>query len=713
MSANRTALPERLKSTWQLLLRLVLDAGLSQWTDETLSTAPRNEVRLRLLASSFLILFLELALIRWVPANVRLMGYFMNFILLAVFLGIGVGTLSGRRAKLWLPPFPLLLFILALVVATSRVELRLVTLDVLYYGGETAVQPERVYLLPVIFILTALTFTPLARTVGRLLTALPPLQAYLFDILGSLAGIAVFFVMSLLSLSPVVWFAIAALAFLVVVRPKEWLLSAPFLLGAVYVVFAAGVGSQWSPYYRMTIARNDKGGYVINVNNSQHQATTHYTDKESFYFRVHDLFPAGSFKNVLVIGAGTGSDVMIALVNGAEHVDAVEIDPLIYKLGLTLHPDHPYDDPRVTVYIEDGRTFLRNAKDQYDLIVYALPDSLTLTSAYSSLRLESFLLTENSIAEASRLLSPDGLVVLYNYYREQWLVAKLAAMVESGAGMTPYVTTYGDTGRAAVIMAGPRLGQIPEKIAHAYREDNLELIPDQGLILPVIGQGFMAGDGGAVLATDDWPFVYMPSRTIPGLYLAGLAMIITIAIILLGLVAPRGALKRFDWHFFFLGAAFMLLETRSLVTFALLFGSTWMVNSLVFFAILSSVLLAILFNTRYKVRRVGPLYVALFGMLALNLIIPQQTLLGVQPAWLKYSLASLLTFLPIFIANVVFSRSFRDTEQADISFGSNLLGSMVGGVCEYMALVSGYQSLLIAVVIFYGLAYWLWRRNPK
>ena len=157
----------------------------------------------------------------------------------------------------------------------------------------------------------------------------------------------------------------------------------------------------------------------------------------------------------------------------------------------------------------------------------------------------------------------------------------------------------------------------------------------------------------------------------------------------------------------------MLLETRSLVTFSLLFGSTWMVNSLVFFAILSSVLLAILFNSRFKIRVVWPLYALLFSMLVLNYFLPQPILLGIADPLLRYTLASLLTFAPIFLANIVFSHSFRDTETADMAFGANLLGAMVGGVCEYVALASGYQSLLLLVILFYVVAYFFGRRLHK
>jgi len=699
-----------LRSVFKLLSQIILDSGRPYWTEERLRETPVGQLRYKLFLTSFLILFFELACIRWIPATVRLMGYFMNFVLLAAFLGIGVGILSGRHRRLWLPSFPLMFFLLVTTVATGRVELKLTSLDVLYFGGESAVQPERVYLLPIIFVLVALSFAPLARSLGNLLTARPPLEAYAIDIGGSLAGIAAFFVMSLYGMPPLVWFGLAAAAYLLLSQIKELPLAIPLMIGSLFAIYQVSIGSIWSPYYRISILPSDQGGYVINVNNTQHQATLPYQKKETFYFRVYDLFPEVTFERVLVLGAGTGSDVMIALANGAEKVDAVEIDPLIKQLGFSLNPDRPYDDQRVKVFVEDGRTFLRNTMDQYDLIVYALPDSLTLTSAYSSLRLESFLLTADSLSEARRHLSPDGLVVLYNYYRQPWLIYKLAGMVESAFGAAPFVTTYGDTGKAAVLIAGPGLNKLPKAVNHDYREDGLTLLSGRGYFLPVVGQGYMGSDPALPHATDDWPFVYLPERTIPKIYLAALGMVLLVGLLMLRIVAPRSTLRRFDWHFFFLGAAFMLLETRSLVTFSLLFGSTWMVNSLVFFAILSSVLLAILFNARFKFRRTWPLYLLLFGVLCLNYFLPLKTLLNINSPGLRYTLASLITFLPIFLANIIFSRSFRDTEMADIAFGSNLLGAMVGGVCEYIALASGYQFLLLVVIFFYVVAYYFWRK---
>ena len=133
----------------------------------------------------------------------------------------------------------------------------------LYYGaGEVAAANEHYFVLPLIFILVALTFVPLARPLGRLLNALPPLQAYAIDIAGSLAGIAVFFVMSYLALPPLVWFALLALALLPLLRPREIWLALPCLLATLFVVYQLGIGSFWSPYYRIQVYPNQLGGYV-------------------------------------------------------------------------------------------------------------------------------------------------------------------------------------------------------------------------------------------------------------------------------------------------------------------------------------------------------------------------------------------------------------------------------------------------------------------
>src|SRR2546421_603908 len=173
---------------------------------------------------------------------------------------------------------------------------------------------------------------------------------------------------------------------------------------------------------------------------------------------------------------------------------------------------------------------------------------------------------------------------------------------------------------------------------------------------------------------------------------------------------PRRVLRRFNGNMFFLGVAFMLLEVKSLTTFSLLFGSTWLVNSLVFFAILSSVLLAVLVNSRLKIRRITPFYLLLFGVLILNVLLPPEALLLGNPL-VRYLLASVLAFTPVFLANIIFANSFRDSETADVAFASNLLGIMVGGGLEYFSMLIGYRMLLLFVIVFYACALLLRNRR--
>ena len=209
-----------------------------------------------------------------------------------------------------------------------------------------------------------------------------------------------------------------------------------------------------------------------------------------------------------------------------------------------------------------------------------------------------------------------------------------------------------------------------------------------------------------VPATDDWPFLYVLEPHVAPYYVASLAVILLFAFGLVAVTArvTSTPLGKFSPHFFVLGMAFLLLETRSLATFALLFGSTWMVNALVFFAILVSVLVAILVTARYRIRRPRLIYAALFATLLVAYLLPPDSLL-LEPAWLRYLVASVLAFAPIFLANLVFTYSFRDTRTADMSFASNLLGAMVGGAIEYVSLVTGYRSLLLIACGLYGLAF--------
>src|SRR6478672_4529611 len=636
--------------------------------------------RTRIFLVSFTLLFFELLCIRWIPAYVRYLSYFTNFILLASFLGMGLGILAARRTNFRFPPFPLLVLALVVVVALNRFELNISSTDVLYFGsGTTGVQrAESFVLLPLIFVFVAAAFIPLARSLGLLFTKTEPLTAYTFDILGSLAGTAAFFLIGFFSLPPVVWFGALGLLILSLGQKSRVGVTALLVIAAAAIALFLQRNTYWSPYYKITLTPAQPSGYELDVNSIGHQSMIPWQSKEPFYRRVYELFPDAKFQHALILGAGTGSDTATALAHDVKEITAVEIDPVIQKLGAELHPDRPYSDPRVKLVNNDGRVFLRNTTEKYDLIIFALPDSLTLTSSIANLRLESFLFTQDSLNAAKAALAPDGVLVLYNYYREPWLIQKLAGMVSRTFGRDSFVSTYGGQGRGAVIVNGARLASVNPT---PYREK----ATTDSTRLRVTGEG-MIGTSGIPPATDDWPFVYLPRPSFAALYLRGLVVVVAVSLAGIWLIAPRAALRRFDWHMFFLGAAFALLEVKALITFALLFGSTWLVNSLVFFAILASVLIAVRVNVRFRVRRIWIFYLFLFGMLALNLVVRPETLLFAN-VFVRYAIASALVFAPVFLANVIFSNSFRDTETADIAFASNLLGIMTGGMLEYFSML--------------------------
>src|SRR5919109_1967250 len=133
----------------------------------------------RAFLASFLVLFLEVALIRWMPAYVRLLAYFSNFILLASFLGIGVGCLlagSRRRLFVW---FPVLHGIVVFAVYYFRLEIAVPTAGSIYFSSGTSekvVLVESTMLLPLLFVIVAALFATMAQRMGREMAVLPALR---------------------------------------------------------------------------------------------------------------------------------------------------------------------------------------------------------------------------------------------------------------------------------------------------------------------------------------------------------------------------------------------------------------------------------------------------------------------------------------------------------------------------------------------------------
>ncbi|MFB4290595.1 spermidine synthase [Nonomuraea sp. ATR24] len=645
-------------------------------------------VRPRLILASAFMLFLELALIRWTGSNIVHLSYFTNFVLLGSFLGIGLGFLRVGRSRRQPYYSPLVLFGLVLVVLTFPVTVDRQTEGVLYWTSLGTTGPPAWAILPVIFCAAAVILMGPAELVGRCFPELPRLEAYRYDLIGSLTGIAAFTALSFLSAPPVFWGLIAAVCYAILLVPRPRLPYAALVvvpsLAVVGLLLAETLtaGAVWSPYYKVTTRAMQVLGVPatdIAVNGIPHQLASPAVARlqwEGQYGLPYQRAAAAP-DDVLIVGAGSGTDVAIALLKGAKHVDAVEIDPKLRELGGSVHPDRPYSDPRVTTHVTDGRAFLEHTSKKYDLILFALPDSLTLVSGASSLRLESYLFTVEAMRAAREHLKPGGAFSMYNFYRETWLVDRLASTVQSAFGHKPCVDVVSIRGQQAVITAGDT---------------------------PAAQRCGVEWPGAAATspppADDDRPFLYLKDRTIPPIYIITLCLILIVSLLAVRLVAGPYRRMRPYADLFLLGVAFLLLETKSVTGFALLFGTTWVVNAIVFAGVLVAVLAAVEVTRRFRTPPLPVMYAVLLGGLVLAWLVPNQWLLSL-PLPLRALVAVTVAFLPIFAANVVFAKRFADSADATTSFGANLLGAMVGGCLEYLALVIGYQGLLIVAAVLY------------
>jgi spermidine synthase len=717
---------------------------------------------------SFLILFFELACIRWFASTVRYLTFFTNLVLLACFLGMSVGLMSARRSGHFVRavfPIALVAVTLAVAAASTRVG-RMYQIDVggqgspqqVFFGTEFYQAPDpSQFIVPieavaaVFFVLIALSFVGLGQVMGRAFdTIANRVVAYTVDILGSLAGIAAFSLMSLFRTPPELWFSLVAIVGLRFL-PKLTRFQAGCAIALVGLIgfwsYREGTTKVaiWSPYYK--IHYSPKEGW-ISTNNIGHQAMVKVGETGAAYYLPHLLnHDAGNepFGEMMIIGAGSGNDVSAALANGVKHVDAVEIDPVLNEIGRFDHPNRPYDDPRVTTILDDGRSAVRRSSKQYDLIAYALVDSLVLHSGYSSLRLESFLFTEQAFRDVKARLEDDGLFVMSNYYRQGWIVGRLVKMAEQVFGAEPvvlslpHVASIGasdalEYGRFNVILAGKKGSKALESIRRKFESDQFFWLnrrpldnlarngfaakpPDESHAVAdawqKIGPATVETAGIGPLPTDDWPFLYLRAARIPVLNLKwmGLAAVISLAILLA--FAPVRTLRPSP-RMFFLGAGFMLLETKGVVHLALLFGSTWMVNSLVFFAILVMILFSNLFVLALKPKRLAPYYVGLLAALLVNALVPMDVFLDL-PGTSKIAASCAVVFIPVFFAGVIFASAFAESRQPDVDFGSNVAGVILGGLSENASLILGFDKLLLLAVAFYVLAALLgpWRKRTE
>jgi len=569
-----------------------------------------------------------------------------------------------------------------------------------------------IFVVTMLLLLIVATMIPLGQWVGHYLNSADNvIPAYSVNLLGSLVGIWLFAGMSALRLSPFYWFALAFLLYLAARNPaRKFDFAAVLLLTACLLLLFQtsfrGPWSVWSPYQKLVIQPLPDNQYNILVNNSGYMSignlspeflAQHSDLAEKYHFSSYDapFYLVGSRDRVLIVGAGAGNDASAALRNGARQVDAIEIDPVIYSLGKRLHPYHPYDSPRVHVILEDARSYLRSSTQHYDAIVFGLLDSHTQFSGYSNMRIDNYVYTEQSLAEAKKLLNPSGVLIVKFAVIPPW----------TWMGQRFYVAFDKLFGRPPVVFYAQPVGGLllaTEFIASndSGAWDRAAQPPMAAFIQASPPEFPLSSRGAPPPVTDDWPYVYHRSHSIPRTYL-------TVSLILLGIAifATRRAFqpkKPSTWCFFFLGAGFLLLETQLISRLALYFGSTWIVNCIALSAILIVLILANLFVERTPGRSLSASYGFIVASLLAIYLVPWDSL-HFTTRVLGLILAAAYC-VPMFFAGVIFTETFRRFANKSSGFGSNIMGAVAGGLAQNLSFIVGLKALLLLAALFYVFA---------
>lgn len=669
-----------------------------------------------LLCASFLALYFELVVIRYLSSEIRLFAYLKNLPLIASFFGIGLGMILGKPPKMLKKLFPFIMFILFFIIVKASdlglTHVPLPTNDYLFMGTfdySLSAPYTLIKFFIIVFGILALIiafFTVLGGFIGAYLEFHKPLYGYSINLLGSVAGVVAFIILSFASTPPLVWIVVGIIAILPFYNKN--IISVAMLILLLFLIGVPNNNIIWSPYYRISLNAPSKFAhvppsslYLISVNHDYHQKIMNLS--REFMSQNNNLEPFASayktyelpylFKKqpqeVLIVGAGSGNDVAAALRNNATHIDAVEIDPVIIKLGRLYHPEKPYDSPRVTIYNNDARAFFHTTKKKYDLIIFGYLDAHTLLSSFSSIRLDDYIYTTESFKEAKTLLAKDGVLVAAFASQKSFISDRLFLNLTRAFGKPPsaYFTQYDGSG--VVFVEDSKDATLPN------------------ISYPDISAELKKNSQNISVSTDRWPFLYLKKRGIPPVIFFVFSFFILISYFIINRLHPLKIVSRQNACMLFLGAGFLLLETKSITEISLLFGSTWVVNSIV---IASFLVMAFGANAISMKKTISPygIFCMLIAVLVINIFIPISLFASLSGA-IKIIVSFFFVGLPVFFSGFIFSQIFRNSKNPSQSLGLNLFGAMLGGAFENTVMLGGTSILGLLAIIIYVVSFIVWR----
>ena len=674
--------------------------------------------------SAGLSLFFELIMIRWQGSLFPTFAFYKNFTLLACFVGLGLGyAVSDRRSLPLALVLPMVAAQVALLIAlrygAGQLTTVLMTVPITEQTHMGTISWSRLDmvaarwialaflygLLALTFATTVLIFVPIGQLCGHFLDRRPRLPAYGGNLLGSLLGTLAFAAISYFWTSPVIWFAAVVAALLLFQDPRAAAYRLAVVSGTAVVVALAWpveplVQKVYSPYQ------------LIERTSVQGTGLMQILSAGKYYQKVYDFSPGrqsgldpqlaavrdyydlpfranGAPGKVAIVGAGSGNDVAAALRAGATRVDAIEIDPVIAGLGTANHPEAPYSDPRVRRIVNDARTFFRTSDERYDTIVYGVLDSHTQLSHASNVRLDSFVYTVEGFAESYRLLNEGGLLSVSFALLAEAQGRRIFEMIRRAAGgKEPVAVQVGYDSQSTV--------------SFLLRKGDGQF-DAAALGFPVSTDSYRGGRDAFDVPTDDWPFFYMAKKTYPVSYLPVLGLMMLLSIYFSRRLVSDQRPDRALMSFFFLGAGFMLVETKAITEFGLLFGNTWQVIGVVISAILFMAFLANLAVEKLRLRGGVWAYAGVLGVIGLGYAAVGMRFVADYQIY-RLAVLVLLT-VPMLFSGIVFSSQLRASPHpASRVLAYNIMGAMLGGLLEYNSMYFGFSFLYLVAFALYALA---------
>lgn len=680
----------------------------------------RKSQTLHLCLISFIILFLELLLIRLISTEIRLFAYLSNLILLVIFIGSGLGMLIKRKLPLTLSA--ILLLILTIILTFKFFTPITSFLSPLSDGFIWFQTPWTSWLTIIwglilalfLFALILAIFIPLGQHLSLFFHQ--PTQRiwfYSLNVFFSLIGILCFNLASFFNLSPYLGLLLAQFIIFSLTAKNHQNLSIFLTILSIIVVsfnLVNSTNTTWSPYQKLNLKSiPNSADYLLQVNNVGYMGLLDLSDNRrqklldqadpkqlppdfSPQFNNQYQLPF-VFKTqpdaVLIVGAGGGNDAAAAVRNSAARIDAVEIDPQIIKLGQKYHPEQPYSQPTVKLINNDGRSFFQQTKNKYDLIIMGLADSHTLSGSLNNLQLDNYLYTKESFQDIKNLLKSDGLVFISFDVRRPWIGAQIQTNLADVFGHQPLVFSLQNDppifGWGGVIFIQ---GLNPDTLLNLLnRQPNLNQFIQKRL------ENYPQPPKNL---TDNWPYLYLDRPRLPKLHLIISGLILCLFFLF---SRKHNIIQRFNPLAFFLGAGFLLFEFQNISKTALLYGNTWQTNVFTISAILILILLANLTFSKLKIP-LKLVYLFLIFSFIFIIFIPLNWL-NQLPQLVKYFVLPFFLNLPLFFSGLIFINLFSQAHDETAFLGSNLIGSAIGGLLSLLSYYFGLQSLLFVSLTSY------------